>query len=119
MNNETNDMIPDDPGKKLPASAREQLRANIPDGDLNQFRDQVPAEFLSDAAEGLDQVKDARQLDFILKQLNKQMHHQLTHKKSKRKRHSIANLSWTYWAIILIFLLTIVSFILVRMTLKN
>jgi hypothetical protein len=119
MNEETNDMIPADPEKDLPASLDKHLRSIMAEGDLNKFREQLPKDFLLDASEGLGHLKDAKQLDFVLQQLNKKMHQQLTHKKTNRKRRSIGDLSWTYWAIIIVFLLTIIGFILVRMTLKH
>ena len=117
MAEETNDRIPADPDKKLPASLDIHLRNIMHDKNLNQFRDQLPAEFLSDASEGLDHVNDKKQLDSVLQQLNKQMHQHLKPKKVHKRRHYIGNLSWTYWAIILIFLLTIIGFIIVRMLL--
>jgi hypothetical protein len=117
MAEETNDRIPADPDKKIPDSLDIHLRNIMHDKNLNRFRDQLPAEFLSDASEGLNHVNDKKQLDSVLKQLNQQMHQHLKHKKVRKRRHSITNLSWTYWAIILIFLLAIIGFIVVRMLL--
>jgi hypothetical protein len=87
--------------------------------ELNKFRDQLPAEFLSDASEGLNQVQDDQQLKTVLQQLNQHMHQQLGHKKTYYTRKGIGDLSWTYWAIIIILLLTIVAFVVVRMILKH
>jgi hypothetical protein len=119
MTDETNDMIPADPEKKLPPSLDIHLRAVLKDMDLNNFREQLPEEFLSDAVEGLDHVKDAKQLESVLQQLNQQMHLHLKHKKIRKQRHPIGNLSWTYWAIIIIFLLTITGFVVIRMLLHQ
>ncbi len=117
MAEETNDRIPSDSDKKLPDSLDIHLRNIMHEKNLNQFRDQLPEEFLSDAYEGLNHVNDKKQLDSVLKQLNQQMHQHLKHKKVRKRRHSITNLSWTYWAIILIFLLTIIGFIVIRILL--
>jgi hypothetical protein len=119
MNDEMNDMIPADPGKKLPDSLDRHLRAIMPGKDLDRFMEQLPAEFLSDASEGLDHLKDTKKLESVLQQLNQQMHQHLVHKKTYRKRHSIGDLSWTYWAIIIIFLLTITGFLVIRMLLRH
>ncbi len=43
------------------------------------------------------------------------MHHQLTHKKMHKRKKSIGDLSWTYWAIVIILLLSIVGFLVIRM----
>ena len=115
MKEEKNDINPGD--NKLPSSLDSHLRAIMADKDLNRFREQLPAEFLSDASEGLAQLNDTKQLESVLDQLNKQMHHRLSHKKTHKKRRSIDELSWTYWAIIIILLLTIVGYVVVRMLL--
>lgn len=114
MAEETNDKIPADPDKKLPDSLDIHLRNIIHDKNLNRFRDQLPTEFLSDATEGLNHVNDTKQLDSVLQQLNQQMHKHLKHKKVRKRRPSVGNLSWTYWAILVIFFLTIIGFIVIR-----
>jgi hypothetical protein len=119
MTDELNDMSPANPGKELPASLDKHLRAIIPEKDLDQFREQLPAEFLSDASEGLDNLKDTEQLESVLQKLNQQMYQHLKHKKMHNKRRSIGDLGWTYWAIIIILLLTIVGFVVIRMLLNR
>jgi hypothetical protein len=119
MAEETNDMKPADPGKNLPPSLDRQLRALLPGKDLDIFRDQLPDAFLADASEGLDQIRDASQLDSVLKQLNHQMQRQLGHKKKHSKRRSTGDLGWTYWAIIIILLLTICAYIVIRVQLHH
>jgi hypothetical protein len=115
MNNEPNDMIPADPNKKLPAPLDSHLRSLMQDKNLKNFSDQLPSEFLEDASEGLGHLKDTRQLESILRQLNQQVQQHLSHKKIRRRRTSIWDLSWTYWAIIIIFLLSITGYMLIRM----
>jgi hypothetical protein len=119
MTDDTNDKIPADSGKKLPASLVNHLRSMMQDKNLRSFRDELPEDFVTDASEGLNNLKDKKQLEFVLKQLNQQMHQHLTHKKIHKRRHSIGDLSWTYWAIIIIFLLTITGFIVIRMFLHH
>jgi hypothetical protein len=119
MAEEINDMVPIDPEKKLPVSLDVHLRNIMQDNELNRFREQLPEEFLSDASEGLGQVNDTKQLELDLQQLNQQMQQHLKHKKVRKRSQFIGNLSWTYWAIIIIFLLTITGFIVVRMLLHR
>ena len=118
MAEEINDTIPGDPEKKLPASLQVHLRSIIPEKDLDRFREQLPEEFLSDASEGLDQVKDKKQLENVLQHLNQQMQQHLTHKKTHKGRRSIGYPGLTYWAVIIIILLIVVAFIVIRMLLK-
>jgi hypothetical protein len=113
MSEEMNDM--NHPENRLPDSLDEHLRLMMEDGELNRFREQLPAEFLSDASEGLNQLKDTKQLESVLRSLNLQMHHQLAHKKVHKRRRSMGDLSWSYWAIVIILLLCIAGFVIVRM----
>ncbi len=113
MSEEINDMNHRD--NKLPDSLDDHLRTMMADKELDRFREQLPAEFLSDASEGLNQLKDTTQLESVLQKLNQQMHQHLAHKKVHKRRRSIGDLSWSYWAIIIILLLSIVGYVIVRM----
>jgi hypothetical protein len=113
MNEESNNM--NHPENKLPDSLDDHLRTMMAEKDLDRFREQLPTEFLSDAFEGLSQLNDTKQLDAVLQNLNQQMHRQLTHKKVHKRKRTVGDLSWSYWAIIIILLLCIVGFVIVRM----
>ena len=119
MAEETNDMKPADPEKILPASLGRQLGNLMTEKELDVFRDQLPDAFLSDASEGLSQVRDDRQLDAVLKHLNHHMHQELKTKKKRLVRRPSGDLSWSYWAILIILLLTICTFIVIRMFLHH
>jgi hypothetical protein len=113
MSEEINDMSNSE--NKLPDSLDDHLRTIMAEKELKRFREQLPAEFLSDASEGLNQLKDTKQLESVLQNLNQQMHRQLVHKKLYKRKRTIGDLSWTYWAIIIILLLSIVGYVVVRM----
>jgi hypothetical protein len=119
MTEETNDMIPADPDKKLPAALDRHLRAMLPENELTRFREQLPEDFITDASEGLENLKDSNQLESVLKKLNQQMHHHLSHKKTNKTRRTEGVLPWTYWAIVIVLLFTIAGFVLIRMILKH
>ena len=113
MSEEINDM--DHPENRLPDALDDHLRRMMAETELNRFRQQLPAEFISDASEGLSQLKDTKQLESVLRNLNAQMHRQLARKKVHKRKRSIGDMSWTYWAIIIILLLCIVGYVIVRM----
>ena len=113
MSEEINDI--NHPENNFPDSLDDHLRMMMAEKELNRFREQLPAEFLSDASEGLNQLKDTKQIESVLQKLNLQMHRQLTHKKVHKRKRSIGDLSWSYWAIIIILLLSIVGYVIVRM----
>lgn len=117
MAEDKNDMTP--PDKNLPASIERHLREIMPDRDLKQFGEQLPPEFISDAKEGLEELKDKKQMESVLKHLNKQMHRQLSVKKSQKKRWISGDLSWSYWAILVIFLLIFAGYFVIRLLLHH
>ena len=116
MTDEAKDMFP--PEKKLPTSLDQHLQTIMADKELISFREQLPTEFLSDASEGLNQVKDAKQLESALQHLNKQMRQQLANKRISKRRISIWHVSWFYWIVIIIFLLCFTGYLIIRMLLR-
>ncbi len=119
INEESNHMIPGDADTNQTDSPDIRLQAMLNEMDQRHSMEKLPVEFLADASEGLHQLKDEKELAAVIQKLNKEMHQHLTHVKTKRLKKSIGNLNWTYWAVILIILLTIISFIVIRMQLGN
>ena len=119
MAEENNDKTPMDPGKGLTPALESQLRALMPEKEMDLFRKQLPQDFLSDASEGLSQVHDIPKLDSVLKHLNHQMHQQLAHKKKPSGRRYAGDLRWTYWAVIIILLLVFCAFLVIRISLHH
>ena len=117
MSEEVNDM--NHAENKLPVTLDEHLRNLMGEIELKRFRQELPGEFLADASEGLHQLKDAKQLESVLKNLNIQMHRHLDHKKVHKRKRTMADLSWTYWAIFIILLLCITGYLIVRMLMHN
>jgi hypothetical protein len=109
-------MTAGDPNKKQVLTL-EQLRAALQ--DHTESDDQLPEEFLTDASEGLAGMEDDEQLSTVLKQLNHQMRKQLGHKKNIKSHRKIWDLTWTYWAIVIVLILTITAFWVVRLYLKK
>ena len=112
-------MIPDRPDSNLPDSLDIRLQAMLNELNQKPSTEKLPAAFLTDATEGLHQVKDEKELATVIQKLNKQMQLHLTHVKTKRLKRSIGNLNWTYWAVVLIILLVVIGFIVIRMQLGN
>lgn len=70
--------------------------------------------FLNDAMDGLQQIKSKKNLPLTIQQLNTGLKQQI--KKSKRKRFKALKTqdSWVYYAIILLLLLGIISYLVIR-----
>jgi len=114
-----NDMTPGDPSKKRPLLPADSSRAFYAESGIAGYQQPLPAEFLSDAEEGMKNLSDENQLDAVLKKLNRQMHQQLAVKKPPNDRRGLWDLSWTYWAIIVVLLLTITGFVVIRLLLRR
>jgi hypothetical protein len=119
MKDETNDMIPGDPVNKISTLLDGHLSPLMRKEELKDFKEQLPGDFVEDASEGLDLLKNKKKLESDLNLLNRQLLRTLGNKKTRKSSHSIGNLSWTYWAIIIVFLLTITGFIIIRMLLQR
>ena len=119
MTEENKDMNQSGQQNALPASVDRHLRALLAENDLTKFQQQLPAEFISDASEGLKDMPDFKQLEPVLQQMNQQMHQQLKHQKTHHRKKPLLDPSWAYWAIIIILLLCIVTFIAIRILLPH
>jgi len=70
-----------------------------------------------DAVEGLQNIKDKKNLPLYIEQLNNNLQIQLEKKKEHRIKMKIKEYPWIYFAVALILLLCIVGFIILRMLL--
>ena len=93
---------------KLSADEKHEVEKQMADSD-----------FMNDALEGLEDVKNKKELTFFVEQLNADLHTQLEKKKLKKQKRSIKEQPWLYLAIILLLLLSIISFIVIKKYLEN
>jgi len=93
---------------KLSADEKHEVEKQMADSD-----------FMNDALEGLEDVKNKKELTFFVEQLNADLHKQLEKKKLKKQKRSIKEQPWLYLAIILLLLLSIISFIVIKKYLEN
>ena len=76
-------------------------------------------EFLNDAVEGLQQVKNPKNMQAYVDQLNATMQKSLEKKKSRRLRRKLKDDPWTYLAVILVLVLCVLAYIVIRMALHQ
>ncbi len=78
-------------------------------------------EFLNDAVEGLQQVKNPRNMQSYVEELNAAMQKSL--EKKKKRRHRLRNRlkdePWTYLAIVVVVALCIVAYVVIRQILHG
>lgn len=70
--------------------------------------------FENEALEGLQAVKDKKDLDAYVNQLNKELNQYLQQKKQRRDRRKIKEIPWAYLAIILVLVLIIIAYLVIQ-----
>ena len=71
-------------------------------------------DMVNDAVEGLQHVKNKKNLQVYVEQLNKNLQNQLEQKKQQQKQRKLKEYPWIYFAIVLILLLCIIGYIIIR-----
>lgn len=74
----------------------------------------VDNNFENEAMEGLDTMKDKKQLEAYVNQLNKNLNKYLQQKKHRRDRKKIKEIPWSYLAIVLVLLLIILAYFVIQ-----
>ena len=69
--------------------------------------------FASDALEGLSQVRDKRQIQFMIEMLNRDLKKKTEKKKAFKEKHRIKQDPWILVAIVLILTLAIIAYFII------
>jgi hypothetical protein len=76
-------------------------------------------EFMSDAWDGLQQLNNQTDVPYLVQQLNTGLKKQLDKNKKNKRRPRLLNESWIYYTIILLLILATITFVVIKMYLKN
>ncbi len=93
---------------KLSAEEKYEIEKQMADSD-----------FVNDAVEGLEDVKNKKDLSLFVEQLNTTLHKQLEKKKKRKQKRALKDHPWLYVAIILLLLLSIISYIVIKKSLEK
>jgi predicted secreted protein len=74
----------------------------------------VDNEFASDALDGLAEIKDKQQIQYMVEMLNRDLKKKLEKKKQRREKMKIKSQPTLYIALVILFLLLILSFFVIR-----
>ena len=88
---------------KLPAEENHEIEKQMTDSD-----------FVNDAVEGLEDVKNKKDLSLFVEQLNTNLHKQLDKKKKRKQKRALKNQPWLYTAIVLLLLFIIICFLVIK-----
>lgn len=70
--------------------------------------------FESEALEGLQTIKDKKELEVYVRQLNKELNKYLHQKKHRRNSKKIKEIPWAYLAIVIVLLLIIIAYLVIQ-----
>lgn len=74
----------------------------------------VDSEMLNDVVEGLEKIKNKKDVTALVEQLNTNLKKQLNKKKSRKQKLQIKDLYWLYLFIILILIIILISFLVIK-----
>ena len=75
-------------------------------------------EFASDAMEGLQEMRDKQQINYMVEMLNRDLKKKLQKKKQRREKMKIKDQPWIYISILILILLIVISYIVIHKFLK-
>lgn len=88
---------------KLPAEKKHEVEKTLSEN-----------EFASDALEGLQQVKDKKQIAYMVEALNRDLKKKVEKKKQRREKMILKDQAWLYIAILIFILLIVLSYMVIH-----
>ena len=115
MNKDLLNILSDGVGKVDNQKLVDYLNGNLSDQDRQEVEELMAgSDFVNDAVEGLENIKDTRNIQAYLDQLNTELKRQLKKKKDRREKRRIKEQPWIYFTIIIILLLCLVGYFVIR-----
>jgi ABC-type uncharacterized transport system fused permease/ATPase subunit len=79
----------------------------------------LESEFNNDAVEGLKEVKDKKQIAYMVEMLNRDLKKKLEKKKQRREKMKIKDQHWLYISIFILILLIVISYMVIHRYLQS
>ena len=79
----------------------------------------LESEFAEDAIDGLQQIKDKKQIAYMVEMLNRDLKNKLNKKKRRREKMQLKDQPWIYIVILIFILLIIISFFIIQKFLRS
>lgn len=91
------------------------LNRNLTDAEQHEFEKQMnDDEFMSDAVEGLQEIKNSQSIPGYVHQLNADLKKQINKTKERRNKRAIPSQYWTFISIIILLILVVIAYLVVR-----
>jgi len=96
------------------------LQGNLTEEKKHELEKQlVDNEFASDALEGLGEIKDKQQIQYMVEMLNRDLKKKLEKRKRRREKLKIKDQSTLYIAIFILILLIIISYFVIKRMMQH
>ncbi len=79
----------------------------------------IQNEFDDDAVEGLQEIKDKQQIQYMVEMLNRDLKKKTAKKKKMREKMNIKYQPWLYISILILILLIVISYIVIHKYLQS
>lgn len=76
-------------------------------------------EFDDDALEGLQEIKDKQQIEYMMEMLNRDLKKKTAKKKKYREKMRIKDQPWLYFSLLILILLIVICYIVLSRMLKE
>ena len=97
----------------------EYLSGRLSGADKHEIEQlMADSDFMNDAMEGLEHIKDKKDIQPYIDQLNKTLQGLLEKKKIRREKRRLKEYPWIYFTLVLVILLCIVGYFVIRQFLK-
>ncbi len=108
--------IPDNSNKDAEQEKLLQyLNGEMSDAEQHEFEKSMQEDvFTEDALEGLEQFQHKKVLNSLAEQMNLQLKKEVVNRNRKRKRMAIPSQQWTYYSIVLIILIAIITYMVIK-----
>lgn len=91
------------------------LQGKLPEAKKHEVEKQLlQTDFDSDAMEGLQEIKDKQQIQYMVEMLNRDLKKKTEKKKQRREKMKIKEQPWLVISIIILLLLIVLSYIVIR-----
>jgi ABC-type bacteriocin/lantibiotic exporter with double-glycine peptidase domain len=120
MSNDLLDILSNSDDKINNQKLIDYLNDNLSDKEKHEVEKWMSDnDMVNDAVEGLEHVKNKKNLQTYVEHLNKNLQNQLEQKKQQQQKRKLKEYPWIYFAIILILLLCIVAYVIIRKSLHS
>ncbi|HSZ85315.1 MAG TPA: hypothetical protein VK787_04755 [Puia sp.] len=115
MSNDLLDILSNNNDKINNQKLIDYLNDNLSDKEKHEVEKWMSDnDMVNDAVEGLEHVKNKKNIQAYVDQLNKNLQNQLEQKKQQQQKRKLKEYPWIYFAVVLVLLLCIIGYIIIR-----